>query len=89
MEDVSELVTELRELTLRCVIAERFFLALAQSEVSPPVQDQPGREPLNKKVLIQPRHSKGSSSGWGNSRRNAMAGRGRWLVPCEQHHNPV
>ena len=89
MEDVSELMTELRELTLSCVVAQRFFLALAQSEVCPPVQDQPRREPLNKKVLIQPRHSKWSSSGWGNSRRNGMAGRDRSLVPCEQHHNPV
>ena len=56
VEQKSELLTELRPLTPVVATGLSLFLTLPQSKVSPPVQDQPGRDPLDNKVLIEPKH---------------------------------
>ena len=56
VEQKSELLTGFRPLTPAVATGLGLVLTLAQSEVSPPVQDQPGGDPLDKKILIEPKH---------------------------------
>ena len=56
VEQKSELLTGFRPLTPAVATGLGLVLTLPQSEVGPPVQDQPGGDPFDNKILIEPKH---------------------------------